>query len=384
MQPGHLADAAALMDSARSGAPGAAEGERQAAAILSFLGLLAPSGEIRLPPDERRQFARLLRMAARLDAVFPMRVPTAPGAAFFGARRTHAANRELAGDGKARQSDYAGLASSLAQAFCACIGEAAEHDAMFRRRRDIRLSAAGTLPLLDEGLCAAGGIDAALILREAGDSPRPAPRSSTGYAAGPTLASAAMGALLECVERHAISLWFNDLRKPVSVRVSNETVQHITILRGAAAARCRLLLLPHDIAGAPVAAAYSVSAGGGMAVGYGCALSAEQACQKAVRELCQGEFALHLESQASSANALPFTERSRMFAQNTRLFEAGDGDSDNVKRHSDLPSLCAALGRRVRFVDLSLSKVSVPVVCALVDGVRDIAGEFGPGQTGPL
>jgi YcaO cyclodehydratase, ATP-ad Mg2+-binding len=384
MQPRHMAEAADLLESAGAEPFATIQGQTPPVLLLQFLGVAGPAGEIGLAPEERRQFARLLRMAARLDAVFPMHVPTAPGAAFFGARRLHFANGELAGSGKARPTDYAGLASSLTEAFCACIGEAAEHDAMFLRQRDLRLSPDGALPLLDEQLRAAGGIDAALILREAGDGARAPPRSSTGYAAGRTLSEAAMSALLECIERHAISLWFNGLRKPISLRVSNEAVQRITRLRGAAAPPCRLLRLPHDLAGAPVAAACSVSAGGGTAVGYGCALSVEQASQKAVRELCQGEFALHLESQASSANARAFTERSRMFAQNTSLFETADGDSDNAEPHSNLPGLCAAFGRRVRFVNLSLSENSVPVVCALADGVRDIASEFSPGQTGPL
>ncbi len=380
MQPAHLAEAAALLESA----PAQAAAQPQPAAVLKFLGLMDRAGNIGLPQDERRQFSRMLRMAARLDAVFPMRIPTAPGAAFFGARRIHGADGGLAGAGAARQSDYAGLADGLAQAFCACIGEAAEHDAMFLRRRDSRISAAGTLPLLDDALHAAGGIDAELILREAGDSPRPAPRSSTGYAAGPTLAQAAMSALLECIERHAVSLWFNRARRPVFMIAAGQTLQRIMRLRGEAAPPCQLLRLTHDIAGAPAAAAYSISAQGSLAVGYGCALSADEAALKAVRELCQGEFALYLETRASSAGAKPFTSRSRMFSQNADLFQTLHDDCGPDLGRQDLPSLCAALGRRVRFADLSLSENSVPVACALVDGLRDIASEFGPGQTGPL
>ena len=214
MQPSHLAAAAELLASDWAEGDRPLTSEEQPTAILRFLGLLGPCGDVRLTTEERRHFARLLRMAARLDAVFPMRIPTAPGAAFFGARRTHAGGNELAGSCKPRQTDYAGLAGRLAQAFSACVGEAAEHDAMFLRRSDSRPAADGTLPLLDKAFRADGSIEAGRILREAGDTPFPAPRSSTGYAAGPTLAEAALSALLECIERHAISLWFDRRRKP--------------------------------------------------------------------------------------------------------------------------------------------------------------------------
>lgn len=384
MQPGQLADAAALLECAPPDAIALAQPAPRPAALLNFLGLLGPAGEILPAPGDRAKFGRLLRFAAQLDAVFPMRVPTATGAAFFGARRVHCGGGALAGSGKARQTDYAGLAGSLKQAFCACVGEAAEHDAMFVRRRDSRLSADGTLPLLDEGLRAAGSIEADRILREAGDSLLPAPRSSTGYAAGPTLAEAAMSALLECIERHAVSLWFDRQRKPAPLTPANETAREIMLLRGADATHCRLLRLPHGIACVPVAAAFSVSAQGRCAVGYGCALSAEQAALKAVRELCQGEFALHLEAQSGDPDSLAFTRRSEMFAQNADLFETSAHDIAPDLWHSDLPGLCSAIDRRVRFVNLTVSEASVPVVCALADGFRDIASEIAPGQTGPL
>jgi YcaO cyclodehydratase, ATP-ad Mg2+-binding len=384
MHPSHLANAAILLESGWTFSSGAGADKRQPAALLEFLGLRGPTGEIELPPEERRRFAHLLRMAARLDAVFPMRVPTAPGAAFFGARRVHGADGDLAGSGKTKQTDYAGFGASLFQAFCACIGEAAEHDAMFLRRHDHRLSSEGTLPLLDGGLSAAGVINAALILREAGDNPWPAPRTSTGYAAGPTLAAAAQSAILECIERHAISLWFNGLQKPALMTASDAAVQQIRLLRGDAAPCCRLLRLHHDIQGAPAVAAYSVSSDGKIAVGFGCALSADDALLKAVKELCQGEFALHMECQAGSAGVASFSARSKMFAQKTALFESVFDESGGDPSYPDLPTLSAALGGIVQFVNLTVSEDAVPVVCALVDGLRDIAGETGPEQTGPL
>jgi ribosomal protein S12 methylthiotransferase accessory factor YcaO len=385
MDAADLTGAAALLESAGAGALPAAHARERAVAILSFLGLSGPDGAIHLTQAGRRGFVRLLRTASRMDAVFPMRLPTAPGAAFFGARKTHGGGvgSVFAGDGAPKRADYAGLGAGLREAFCACIGEAAEHEAMLLRRQDDRLAANGVIQCLDWQMRAAGGIAAALILREAGQG-RPPPRSSTGYAAGPTLEDAALSALLECTERHAVSLWFNGLNKPVPLLAAEAMTSYSVGLRGPGAPLVRLMLLPHDIEGAIVAAASSVSAAGCIAVGYGCAPSAEQAAMKAVRELCQGEFALHLESQSTTPGHGAFTAKSEMFLNRSELFETGNARREAEEGAQGLSSLCTRFPHQVRFVDLTLPSDGVPVVCALADGIRDIASEFGPGQTGPL
>jgi YcaO cyclodehydratase, ATP-ad Mg2+-binding len=386
MNAADLAGAAALLESAEAGSVVSARDAGRPAAVLNFLGLLRPSGKILLTHVRQRQFARLFRMAARLDAVFPMRLPTAAGAAFFGARRTHGggAGSNFAGDGKPKRTDYAGLGVSLAEAFCACIGEAAEHDAMILRLEDNRLSIEGALPLLNAQMRETGSVDAALVLRDAGEGGRPPPRSSTGYAAGPTIEEAALSALLECVERHAISLWFNGARKPAAFAATDELTRYFIALRGGEAPPVRLMRLPHDVKGALVAVAFSISAEGGVAVGYGCAMSAPQAAMKAVRELCQGEFALYLEAQSDRSKSAPFTARAQLFAERPGLFETRPDKLEPVRGAQTLASLCAGFAQGVQFVNLTVSENAIPVACALVGGIKDIAGEIGPGQTGPL
>jgi YcaO cyclodehydratase, ATP-ad Mg2+-binding len=381
-----LTGAAALLESVDADASVSAWDAGRAAAVLNFLGLLRPSGEISLTHVRQRQFARLFRMSARLDAVFPMWLPTASGAAFFGARRTHGggAGSVLAGEGLPKRTDYAGLGLTLAEAFCSCVGEAAEHDAMFLRRQDNRLSIERTLPLLDARMRETGRIDATLVLRDAGEGGRPPPRSSTGYAAGPTLEEAALSALLECVERHAVSLWFNGARQPAAFAADDQLTRYFFALRGAEAPQVRLMRLPHDVKGAVVAAAFSISAERGVAVGYGCAMSAPQAAMKAARELCQGEFALYLEAQSDRSESAPFAARSELFAERPGLFETRPDKHETVGSARTLASLCAGFAHEVQFVNLTVSENAVPVVCALVDGIQDIAGEIGPGQTGPL
>jgi ribosomal protein S12 methylthiotransferase accessory factor len=385
MEAADLSGAAALLESEAAHAPQAARDSGTPAALLNFLGLLGPDLEISLARHQRRQFARLLRMAARLDAVFPVRLPTAPKAAFFGARGIYGGGEGsvFEGEGPPKRTDYAGLGATLAEAFCACIGEAAEHEAMFLRRRDSRVSADGAMPAMDPQMRASGGIEAALVLREAGADRNP-PRSSTGYAAGPTREDAALRALLECVERHAVSLWFNGLRRPVSLAAPKALTAYCVSLRGADAPQVSLMQLPHDVKGAVVVAARSVPAGGGSAIGYGCALSAERAAMKAVRELCQGEFALHLESLSATPGPGAFTSRSMMFLERPGLFDTEAGHQENMPEELSLASLCAGFPQKVRFVDLTLPGDGVPVVCALADGLKDIASEIGPGRTGPL
>lgn len=255
---------------------------------------------------------------------------------------------------------------------------------MLERRSDSRMDEDGSLPLLDSGLRPAGGVDAALILRGAGDGSMPPPRSSTGYAAGRNLGEAAFFALLECIERHAVSLWFNRLRRPSPLTPDSETARNIAFLRRGAGSRCRLLRLGHEFSGAAAAAAFSVNAEGAAAVGYGCAPSAQLAALKAVRELCQGEFALHLEAQSAHAETLPFTRRSKLFAQNADLFETIQEEPAEEPGASGLADLCAAIRQPVRFVNLTLSENAIPVVCALAGGLRDICGETGPQEVGPL
>ncbi|MDO9524108.1 MAG: YcaO-like family protein [Gemmobacter sp.] len=319
--------------------------------ILRFLAFLG------LPENASGSEAALLRFAGRLDRVFAIRLPDAPGATLFGA--THALRADLsyagATDGTVPGS-YAGVGLTPLAAFARCIGEAAEYAAMYALTDDTRT------------------VDARLLRRL--DNPGLA-RSSTGYAAGSSLKMATDAAIRERVERHAIALWYAGggaalLHAPHAAQWLEAAYRAGTQTRAGA----QYLMLPHKVAGLSVVA--SITRGEtGIAVGYGCAPDTTQAACKALTEVLQGEFALGLERGRTEQGIQPpptgFLARSALFAARSDLFEA------------TLPAVVATgAPPRARITDLTVPGTDIPVVHARIDGLTDIAALIAPGCVGPV
>ena len=329
-----------------------AEADSQVLRFLAFLGLVPGAGG---------PAGRLLRLAARMDRVFATRPPDAPGAALFGATRVLRGDQGFAGaPGAQVEASYAGVGLTPLAAFSRCMGEAAEHAAMFALSDDPRGDRAVALRRLD----GAGGA-----------------RTSTGHAAGASLDHATDSAICERVERHAIARWFTgaaaaSLPPPPEARLLEAG------FRGPKARHLGYLVLPADVAGFVVVAAVTTGETG-MAVGYGCATDAAQAACKALSEVVQGEFALRLERARAADGIAPpatgFVARAGLFAQMPGLLRAA----------APLPVLPPA-GRRARdliaaeVTDLTVPGTDVPVVHAAIPGLRDIASMIAPGTVGPL
>jgi hypothetical protein len=296
-----------------------------------------------------------------MDRVFATRPPDAPGAAFFGATRVLRGDQGFAGASGAQiAASYAGVGLTPLAAFSRCMGEAAEHAAMFALADDPRGDRAAMLRRLD----GAGGA-----------------RTSTGHAAGASLDHATDSAICERVERHAIALWFAgaaaaSLPPPPEARLLEAR------FRGPDPRQVAYLALPSEVPGFVTVAA-ATTGDTGLAVGYGCATDAAQAACKALSEAVQGEFALRLErSRAAEGIAPPatgFMARATMFAQAPGL----------LRGTAPLPPLPPP-GRRARdliaarVTDLTVPGTDVPVVHAAVPGLRDIASEIPPGVVGAL
>jgi ribosomal protein S12 methylthiotransferase accessory factor len=260
----------------------------------------------------------LLRLAARMARTFRIASPSAPGLACFGA--------QLRGEGWVLNASGAGL--TLAAAFQACMGEAAEFLSQLERPGDItctsplagvagrtvageceelaaRLRAAGLAedaPLdwvagqdLSNG--AAVLLPADLVLRRApGRALLPVDgRPSLGCGAGPTIEAARRHGLLEVLERDAAALWWRGGMRgqalPLEPAVLGGPMHQLAALRGGVTERATWLLDITADTRTPCVAALSCDADGfGLACGIAARSALPAAAEAALRELCQMEL----------------------------------------------------------------------------------------------
>lgn len=350
--------------------------------LLEELGVPALLGKDDATRASVDDITRLLRVASRLDRVFSARLPWNPQMILFGASASHVGgmNSHFTGDGMPLNTDYGGVGFNALQAFRSCIGEAAEHDAMLMRQEDHRIGHDGTIHLLTADFSFAGTTDAKSVLRSAGLAAHAHPRTSTGYAAGPDLRQAAQAAVLECVERHVLASWFSgecaltELIPPSAA--GTVWADHPRF----ASDDLKFHLIHHDLGEIPVVIAVSRMEGGEIVAGYGCAGDEQGAALKAYREACQGEFGLQLDMhnsrKAHDGNKRSFVHlaRSAMFRAQPARFSSASRRKMNSAPSFSLTALASAFPD-LRLVDLTLSEDSVPVVCALVPGLRDITAE---------
>ena len=351
--------------------------------LLQDLKLCSPDGRCSISRHEVPAIAKLLRVASRMERVFSVRLPWNPQMFFFGASATMQGGQgsQFSGDGAPMRTDYGGVGFTALQAFCACAGEAAEHDAMLMRHDDPRINADGTVELLGLNFLPEARMKARSVLRRAGAVPDAHPRTSTGYAAGQNLRQAAESAALECIERHALSLWFSgdcglvDLTPAITPGTA--WAQHLRFAEGGV----KFFLVRHDQGDMPVVVALSHMADGEIAVGYGCAGDEHTAALKAYREACQNEFGLQLDARNArtaerSKTGDPFVHlaRSAMFRERQSLF-----DCDESRKMKTGPgqqkNVLARINSQARFADLTVPSEGIPVVCAFLPGLRDITAE---------
>lgn len=233
--------------------------------------------------------APLARLAGLCDRLFLTRPPLAPGAILCGASHAPAPGQ---------RAHAAGLGPTALAAWTRAMGEVAEARALCPLPDDPRLTD-GTLPALDAALRPSGAVPAALGLRLGGGAP------VSGLGAGADVAQAARAAWHEAVERHAIALWLaaaapaRPFAAPPSLRAFEAALR-----RGVPVAPLRFLRLPGAVPGLAVIVAVSDRPEGAVP-GYGCAPDPVEAACKAVTEVVQGEFALHLEQRALAEQGTP-------------------------------------------------------------------------------
>ncbi len=360
--------------------------------LLSKLGISAPDGRLLISVIEVQNTVKLLQLASRMERVFMANLPWNQNMSLVGASATFSggANSHFAGNGAPMRTDYGGVGFNTYQAFCACLGEAAEHDAMLMRHADRRIDPDGMMEMFTVDLAPAGKISADKVLRKAGAVPSDNPRTSTGYAAGQNLQQAANAALLECVERHALALWFSgdcgvtELLEPTL----NGTIweQYPRLLQ----ADLKFYLIRHDIGELQVVIALLTVGNGEIVAGYGCAHDEQTASLKAYREACQNEFGLRLElrnariaSHDNSDRAFPHIARSSLFSEQSSLFACDERRQMNGGR-AEPGNVLTGFNPQTRLVDLTVQEQGIAVVCALVPGLRDITAERQNGVPSPV
>lgn len=379
---------------------------------MSGIGIveLAPDGaEVRRLLEVAGDTA-LAAVAGRLERLFVLRSPWAPGLCFIG--------------GLARPPGWrtafslAGGGTTPAAALVSCLGEAAERLSQIERPGDVAISAPfetvrtnvpPTATTMIAGLLAGSGsqterldwvpardlsgagwllpADWCLRRRRYGPLAIPDAAPSTGCAAGRTGADAAAAALLELVERDAATRWWIDGLPPRAVALDGpglaDSRRTLKALRAASTVRQTLLLDMTTGPGLPAIAAVSFdAAGGAFAAGLAARPDVDAAARAALIELCQMEVGLQLallkqrrlgppgltaEDQRHIERAAGVTaDDRRLRVQGTTQPDGGPVTPGGVA------TILAGAGTDVFLVDLARSDLQVPVVKAVAPGLRPL------------
>lgn len=354
-----------------------------------------------------------LDLASRVEDVFQIEAPDAPGIYFVGAMT--APGRHLAAPDAAGIVSAGACGATFRRAVIACMGEMAERLAQFGgdgrfvrpaagnfgeglapgRRREL-LDLLGKPPDPRErlpGLMARHLPDgsrmlvpASLCLRFPGAEPAVNP--GIGCACGRTAEDAILAGLLEWIERDAAALWWH-AGHPGRM-VSLETLEEAGLLamipamrRGRDARRTWMIDITSDL-DVPCVACVSVNADGrGFAHGAAARLSLAAAAKAAFIELCQMEVAWHLMELKRAAGRQPTSPAD---LRHQARFDAVDVDvlamlapgrtpARGASPAWDLESLVQRLaeaGYPSLAVDLSRPEIGLPVFKVIVPGLQPL------------
>lgn len=390
--------------------------------------LASPDGAALVGAIADRHGDALAQAATRLERLFLLRSPWAPGLRFVGAQARPVAMAmaapTAAGASDARIS-LAGGGETIEDAFVSCVGEAVERLSQFehhgdgasQRIADANGHLSGAVAELVSRQCRQNGIpDTAVahwspardiatgtpqlvpadwVLRRPSDGVLRDRESalSTGSAAGPSMDAAVLRALLELVERDAAALWWLGGRRArpfaANGRAAAEAARLTDVLRqGDTSRRTWILDITSDL-GIPTAAAISVDLDGrGFVCGLAARLSPREAVRAAIGELCQLEIGLLLAriklAQTGGAALTDLDRRhldraTRIDAATCDLLHPAGAPRDDVEPDavtaaddataaaelSHLTQILAAAGIDAAIVDLTRPAFGIPVVKAI-------------------
>ena len=270
--------------------------------------------------------ASMLLVASKMERLFQLQAPDAPGLVFFGGELKPA----LASPMHAHMPTVSvtGKGTSLREAFESCVGEASEYLSQLELDDDVveKVDASQAIALLDDtsrcfvesllqqGRLRPSEIDwlPALRLSDRGRAfipadlcwRRPAIRRGltppfllgTGTAAGPSFEAAILHGLLELVERDALGLWWRGGRRGRPVDSGSDAYQSARaalgqLRQGRTTRKTWFLDVTSDVCVPCVVAMSCDPDGTNFAFGAAARLSMPAALRSALLELCQMELA---------------------------------------------------------------------------------------------
>lgn len=388
--------------------------------VFRDLDLCAPSSQPLLSAVAAKNGAPIRQAASFVERLFLLRSDWSPGLCFVGGQAQPAQMDRRYGDLPA--FSLAGAGEEPEIAFTACVGEGVERLSQLEQRSDVHCSSPlpdirdrllpGLASLLSDERLQTGFeehatydwvegsnltnaapvlIPADWCLRRTKCKSKLKPRSalSTGAAAGPTLEAATERALLELVERDAVSLWWRGGRRgrplPMELPAVQKGTELVRTLRQDKLDRASWLLdLTTDI-GIPSIGALSFDKHGqGLACGFAARVNLDEAVRAAVIEMMQMELGLQLaqakqegmgESSLSEVDRLHL-RRSKTIDSETRDLVHPAGKPTPMiepERRPPIAVLKAAFARSsidVAIVNLTRDQFGIPVVFAFAPGLQ--------------
>lgn len=367
-----------------------------------------------------RDLARLIGVAARLERLFELALPDAPGLFCFGAEVAP----QVFGAAVGARGSVSGVGETRLEAFRACLGEAVEYLSQFESAKEARPESGGPalsdaagegfwsdaeslalglqprpaaehVPALDLAAGQHGLVPAELCWRRRESNAVPFARG-LGVAAGRSFGEACRHAMLEWIERDAVALWWRGGRRGRALAAETlcapQVGGRIARWRGGNAARFSWFLdLTGDL-GVPVVAALSVDRQGKrFAYGFAARPTMAGAVLAAFTELAQVELADRVvDAKLAEADEKRLNDTDRLHLARRSLVKpdwealqpaaapAVGGRDQSTTAHEwpvepgDIEPLSALAKRNFRVLAIDLTHVDpgISVVRVLVPGLQ--------------
>jgi ribosomal protein S12 methylthiotransferase accessory factor len=214
--------------------------------------------------------------------------------------------------------------------------------------------------------------------------------NSNGCAAGATADDALVAGFLELVERDATAIWwYGQHQRPAVALADLRWAGEMARWLHEAGRTCQVIDISTDLGIAATVAISATVGGTDVALGFAAHFDAERAIEAALAELCQQLLARALQVQSPGGNSPGdvWWDSSVTIAALPHL--QGHG----TVAVSDLPAMassasplsrcietCARNGLELLALDLTRPSLGVPVVRAVVPGLRDTLPNFAPGR----
>ena len=200
---------------------------------------------------------------------------------------------------------------------------------------------------------------------------------SNGCAVGGSRSDAVNRALLECVERDAVALWWygRQSRNHFSLRLLDGAAPRLSWWLGDRARHTILIDVSSDL-GIPVVAAASAEPDGtGVALGSAAASNVADAALSAVTEMIQTEASMAMGDAAQNVDLQDWVANASTRSM-PQFKPAGEADPESRARPTSPLETVKRAGHPIQFIDLTLDADVVASVRVIVPGLCALRGNF--------